>query len=84
MLTFATTYGGIRTWDIRVFYLTTYNYLTRPNDLGYPTTCVFPWFFITYMLGASQCQELLVFDETRYSVVFEIADYEHQLRFKKF
>ena len=39
--------------------------------------------FIAYKLGASQCQELLVFDETRYSVVFEIADYEHELRIKK-
>ena len=41
-------------------------------------------FFITYKLGASQCQKLLVFDKTRYSVVFEIADYKHELRIKKF
>ena len=46
MLTFAITYDGIQTWELRVFYLTTYNYLTRPNDLGYPTTCVFPCFLL--------------------------------------
>ena len=78
MLTFAITYGEIRTWDLRVSYLTTYNYLTHRNDLGYPTTCVFPYFFITYNLGASQCQKLLVFNETRYSSVFEIADYKYE------
>ena len=52
VLTFAITYGGIRTWDLRVSYLTTYNYLTRPNDLGYLTICVFACVFSTYKLGA--------------------------------
>ena len=84
VLTYAITYGGIRTWHPRVSYLTTYNYLTRPNHLGYPTTCIFPCFFITYKRGASQCEKLLVCDETRYSVIFAIADYEHELRIKKF
>ena len=37
-------------------------------------------FFITYKLGTSQCQKLLVFDETRYSDVFGIDDYEYELR----
>ena len=42
------------------------------------------FFFYTYKLGALQCQKLLVFDEIRYSVVFEITDYEHELRIQKF
>ena len=36
----------IWTCDLRVSYLPTYNYLTCPNDLGYPTICVFRCFLI--------------------------------------
>ena len=65
------------------FYLITYKCLTRPNDLGYPTTGIFPCFIITYKLGALKFKKLLIFDETRYSGVFEIADYESELKIKK-
>ena len=55
----------------------------RPNDLGYQTFCVFPWFFDTYKLGASKCKKLFIFGETRYSELFEIADYEYELTIQK-
>ena len=40
------------TCDLRVLYLPTYlpNYLTRPNDLGYPTIRVFRC-FLMHLLG---------------------------------
>ena len=34
----------------------------------------------THKLGASKYKKLLVFDETWYSGVFEIADYESELK----
>ena len=45
---------------------------------------VYSHVFLIDKLGASQYQKLLVFDETRYSDVFEIADYEYELRIYKF
>ena len=59
-------YGGILNWDFWVFY-PTYNYLARPNDLGYPTTCVFPYFLLyIYKLGAWKCKNLRDLDKIQY------------------
>ena len=38
------------------------------------------FFFITYKIDASKCKKLLAFDKTRHSEVFEIADYEYELK----
>ena len=38
--------SGIRIWDLRATYIYLPNYLTRLNDLGYPSTCVFSSFLL--------------------------------------
>ena len=42
------------TWALRVYFLPTYlpTYLICPNDLSYPTTCVFSC-FLMHLLGGS-------------------------------
>ena len=57
MLNFAIIYGGIQTWDLQVFYLTTYNYVTRLNGLGYPTTCVSPCFYFLITNGVCKTRK---------------------------